>query len=198
MKFTKIIVPLALIALLTAAGVTVRFASLKAADTSITAAEDINCTNEQQATVSTQPGSTGINGQSTGTTQNWVWPCADCMAVTEPYGLRFHPIENKSVFSYHISIGADEGATVCAAYGGTVSSVGADSEQGKFIVINDGNGIETIYRHLKTQQVSSGDTIAAGSIIGTVGSTGNVTGPFLEFAVYVNGEPTDPLSYYKN
>ena len=68
-------------------------------------------------------------------------------------------------------------------------------EQGNYIVISHDNGIETIYRHLDELKVSNGDPVAVGDMIGTVGSTGKVTGACLSFCVYVDGKAVNPMDY---
>jgi murein DD-endopeptidase MepM/ murein hydrolase activator NlpD len=66
---------------------------------------------------------------------------------------------------------------------------------GKLVVIQHEDGITSHYGHCNALKVSPGQTIRAGEIIGTVGSTGISTGPHLHFEIRKNGEPTDPESF---
>jgi len=128
----------------------------------------------------------------------WVWPLEERYdRVTAPYGSRVHPITGTTVFHDHIDIGAKEGSSVYTALAGTVSETGFDDEWGNYIVINHDNSIETFYQHLSEIQVSAGDPVAVGDTIGTVGSTGNATGPHLAFGVRIDGKAVNPLDYLK-
>ncbi len=63
------------------------------------------------------------------------------------------------------------------------------------IVINHGGGRETRYAHLSAFAVKVGDRVTKGQNIGSMGSTGNSTGPHVHFEVIVNGKRANPLSY---
>jgi len=58
-----------------------------------------------------------------------------------------------------------------------------------------GNGITTLYGHLATIRVQSGQTVPAGAEIGTVGRSGNATTHHLHFELRVDGEAVDPVPY---
>ncbi|WP_226646227.1 peptidoglycan DD-metalloendopeptidase family protein [Microbulbifer variabilis] len=63
---------------------------------------------------------------------------------------------------------------------------------GKIIIVDHGNNAQTLYSHLDSREVSVGQTVKAGQKIGTVGVTGNVTGPHLHFELIERGERVDP------
>lgn len=128
--------------------------------------------------------------------KDWVWPCPESTTVTSRYGMRRHPIGNEYIFKDHIDIGADEGAAVVASLDGTVSETGFHNEHGNYIIIDHGDDVRTVYRHLRETLVRAGDTVAAGEMIGTVGSTGVATGPFLAFCVYIDAASVNPLIYF--
>jgi murein DD-endopeptidase MepM/ murein hydrolase activator NlpD len=87
------------------------------------------------------------------------------------------------------------GAAVAAAGRGCVSSVGWDpGGYGKLVVIQHRMGMTSWYAHLARIRVRVGTCLVAGRIIGTVGSTGNATGPHLHFELRVGGAPVDPLT----
>lgn len=131
------------------------------------------------------------------TSSGWAWPVEGSTYITKTFGMRYQPVLGEYRFTDHVDIAGDEGAAVYTALAGIVSKAGYDEEQGNYIVISHDNGIETTYRHLSEQRVSAEDTVDAGNVIGAVGSTGNSTDPHLAFCVRVNGDPTNPLKYYK-
>lgn len=64
---------------------------------------------------------------------------------------------------------------------------------GKFVVIDHGNGISTLYGHMSNVAVSKGQSVSQGQVIGNVGNTGFSTGPHLHFEYRVNGVRRNPL-----
>jgi murein DD-endopeptidase MepM/ murein hydrolase activator NlpD len=100
--------------------------------------------------------------------------------------------------SYHkgLDIEGYVGGSIVAAAGGTVVLTAWDDYGlGYHVIIDHGNGIQTIYAHLSDIWVSQGQYVSQGEAIGALGSTGYSTGPHLHFQVNVYGVPTDPLSY---
>jgi len=59
-------------------------------------------------------------------------------------------------------------------------------------VLDDGDGLTTLYAHLESVAVLDGDDVDAGELVGAAGSTGNSTGPHLHFEVRRDGIPEDP------
>lgn len=96
-----------------------------------------------------------------------------------------------------IDIGSWTGAPVKAADGGYVVEAGRgwSSGYGNHVVIDHGNGFRTLYAHLNSIFVSPGESVSKGTQIGTVGNTGNSTGPHLHFEVLYQGVRRNPYSY---
>ncbi len=70
---------------------------------------------------------------------------------------------------------------------------------GKYIVVDHGNGIETLYAHLNVRKVFVGDKIKTGQLIGLMGNTGNVWGPtgiHLHFELRIRGRKVNPNNYF--
>ncbi len=100
--------------------------------------------------------------------------------------------------SYHraIDIHTKAGVPVVAADGGTVTLVSWQTySYGYHVIIDHGDGVETLYAHLSAINVEAGQVVAKGEQVGAVGSTGRSTGPHLHFEVRVNGSQQNPFSY---
>ena len=85
-----------------------------------------------------------------------------------------------------IDLGAAAGTPVYAAASGTVivsRASGWNGGYGNYVVIDHGNGAQTLYSHLSTVSASVGSTIGKGELVGTVGKTGEATGYHLHFEV---------------
>ena len=65
---------------------------------------------------------------------------------------------------------------------------------GNTVIIDHGLGLFSMMAHLSAVDVSEGDAVSAGTIVGKVGATGRVTGPHLHWAIRLNGARVDPLS----
>lgn len=94
-----------------------------------------------------------------------------------------------------MDIVAKAGTPVYAAAAGTVSYAGYSSGYGNYIIIDHGNGLQTLYAHNSALAVSKGDVVAAGESIAAVGKTGYATGNHLHFEVRVNGSYVNPVPY---
>jgi murein DD-endopeptidase MepM/ murein hydrolase activator NlpD len=65
---------------------------------------------------------------------------------------------------------------------------------GGTVIIDHGEGLYTCYFHLSQFDVTVGDKITRGQILGLSGATGRITGPHLHFAVMVHGIQSDPVN----
>lgn len=117
---------------------------------------------------------------------DWVWPTQG--RITQPY-LWYHPgidIANRGLPAV---VAADSGKVIAVI----VSNVG----YGKHIIIDHGNGFQTLYAHLSAFRVEQGQNVSKGDTIGIMGSTGRSTGPHTHFEIHRNGVSVNPLEYLK-
>jgi len=95
-----------------------------------------------------------------------------------------------------IDIGAPMGTPIIAADSGYVVKVGwSEYGYGRYVVVDHGNGFQTLYAHLNTILVESGQSVAKGGRIGSMGSTGRSTGPHLHFEIRYGGVQRNPFGY---
>lgn len=88
----------------------------------------------------------------------------------------------KPGFHHGIDIGGPEGNPVYATDSGVVVYAGwSEYGFGNLVVLDHGNGWQSAYAHLHVVGVNCGQSVALGTVIGTVGNTGNSTGPHLHF-----------------
>lgn len=94
-----------------------------------------------------------------------------------------------------IDIGVPSGTPIRAAASGSVILAGQTSGYGNYTCISHGGGLSTCYAHQSSIQVSVGQHVSQGQVIGLSGCTGLCFGPHLHFEVRVNGAVTNPLNY---
>ncbi|MDP3957389.1 MAG: peptidoglycan DD-metalloendopeptidase family protein [bacterium] len=107
--------------------------------------------------------------------------------VSQGYGkTSFSKKAYKSGKHNGIDFAAPTGTSIYAPLGGKVVGVGNNGRYayGKWVAIDHGNGIITLYGHMSSQSVSKGEKVDAGEKIGAVGSTGYSTGPHVHFSVF--------------
>lgn len=128
------------------------------------------------------------------TTGNFCWPVVDLFTVTSPFGYRS--------LGYHqgidISGAGASGSLVVAGASGTVVKAGwSTGGYGNYVIIDHGNGVETLYGHMldNSLMVTEGDTVTKGQAIGRVGNTGYSFGAHLHFEVRINGKRVNPAPY---
>jgi murein DD-endopeptidase MepM/ murein hydrolase activator NlpD len=116
---------------------------------------------------------------------DFAWPVDG--QVISPFGRRLR--------GWHagMDIKAEIGAPILAAAAGTVISSGQERAYGHVIRIEHEDGFVTLYAHNLENLVEVGDRVSAGTIIGTVGRSGRVTGPHLHFEIRHDGMVYNPL-----
>ena len=127
----------------------------------------------------------------------FVSPIAASWRFSSPFGWRPDPFTGVRSQHTGIDMAVPLGTPIFAAMSGTVAVASYSSIYGNYVIINHGNGYQTLYGHMQKILAQKGQTVNQGSKIGLVGSTGYSTGPHLHFSVYKNGRLIDPMSVLK-
>ncbi|HLW56182.1 MAG TPA: peptidoglycan DD-metalloendopeptidase family protein [Bacteriovoracaceae bacterium] len=115
--------------------------------------------------------------------------------ITSYFGQRMSPWAGRVKMHEGLDIGAPFGTPILAAADGIITFSGEKAGFGKFVQIDHGYGIETLYAHNQSLHVKAGQRVKRGTLVAGVGTTGHSTGPHLHYEVRVNGIAVDPLYY---
>ena len=123
-----------------------------------------------------------------------IWPVVG--KLESGVGGRRNPFGGRG-FEYHEGqdIDAQYGTPVQVAASGRVIIAGRQRGYGNVIYVDHGAGVTTRYGHLSQINVTVGQSVTQGQVIGLVGSTGRSTGPHLHYEVRINNQPVDPKQY---
>ncbi len=115
--------------------------------------------------------------------------------LSSPFGVRMDPFVHEAAMHTGLDFRGDLGESIHATAAGTVTIAGWTGGYGKMVEIDHGNGLATRYGHLSEIDVSVGDKIRIGQVVGKLGSTGRSTGPHLHYETRVDGEPVNPQKF---
>lgn len=123
----------------------------------------------------------GVKGSS-----NFIWPTS---GVITQYPVWYHMA---------LDIANPSGPSVIAADSGTVTYAGClNWGYGCHVIVDHGNGYQSLYAHLSRYDVKTGDSVSQGKQIGIMGSTGRSTGTHLHFEIRSGGTLLNPLNFLK-
>ena len=115
--------------------------------------------------------------------------------ISSPFGTRFHPILQTLRMHSGIDYAVASGTPIHAPSDGIVESYGIKGGYGNAVILRHNDNMQTLYGHMSAfANLSPGQHVQAGDIIGYVGSTGVSTGPHLHYEVRINGQPVNPAS----
>lgn len=174
----------------------------------------INQRREKNASLTSDPAltSAGVTDDSSATGVKPALPTIDEMTFVLPAEGGLLQVHDRQVLAYSatmrdyrihtgVDIETEAGAAVYACASGTVQEIYADSLMGNSIVIDHGNGVQSIYRNLGDtlpEGVSAGASVKAGQLIGAVGESALVEvgeNPHLHFELLNDGTHVDPVTY---
>ena len=143
-----------------------------------------------------------VNAVYAGISKERLWsgtfglPLAGEIRVTAPFGQR-RSYNGGPVSSYHSGqdLGADKGVPILAPITGTVVLAEPLQVRGRAVILDHGLGVFTGFWHLSQIDVTVGQTVGRGEVVGLVGNSGLSTGPHLHWEMRVFGVPVDPFQW---
>ena len=115
--------------------------------------------------------------------------------ISSGFGVRRDPFTGRLARHMGLDIPAQQGAAILASGGGRVVWAGFRGPYGNAVVIDHGNGLQTLYGHCSKLFVHTGDLVMPRQKIAAVGSTGRSTGPHLHYEVRIAGTAVSPIPY---
>ncbi len=138
-----------------------------------------------------------VLGTSDAPTKNpsgsFIWPTNVPVGISSEYGGRML----FGSYDYHRGIDIPNwyGYDIWAADSGVVSYAGYNGSYGYYVVIDHGDGINTLYAHCSRLYVKAGDEVVQGDVIAAIGSTGVATADHLHFEITIDGANVNPSDY---
>lgn len=190
------------------------YAAQKAAAEHAAQASQSSSSSSGSSSSSSSSGSSSSGSSSSGSSSvivpsgsGFAWPTPGFVSLSSEW------FEDREVYNHggiDIAGAGIMGTPVVAAADGTVVatnsscthnwgksySCGCGGGYGNYVMISHAGGKMTVYGHLTSLTVSSGQTVSRGQVIGYVGSTGNSTGPHLHYECRLNGVRYNPMSEY--
>lgn len=114
---------------------------------------------------------------------------------SSPFGLRRFFNDQPRKPHSGLDIAASKGTPIVAPAPAVVMDAGDYFFNGRNLILDHGRGLITMYSHMEEIDVAVGDKVNTGDRLGTVGSSGRVTGPHLHWTVSLNNARVDPLLF---
>jgi septal ring factor EnvC (AmiA/AmiB activator) len=111
------------------------------------------------------------------------------------FGRVVNPRFNTVTVQKGVDIGGRQGDPVRAVAPGRVAHAGWFRGYGNLVIVDHGDGWHTLVAHLASMKTAMGEEVEAGTLLGTVGDTGSLKGPYLYFEIRDKGRPVDPMAW---
>jgi murein DD-endopeptidase MepM/ murein hydrolase activator NlpD len=122
-------------------------------------------------------------------------PVAEPYVISRTYGVSVDPFTGMEKAHYGIDFVAEKGNYIFATADGTIEKEEDHPLWGKRIIIDHGDGIETVFSHVGAFKINQGKRVTRGDIIGTMGITGLSSGPHLHYEIRIDGNLVNPYDY---
>lgn len=113
--------------------------------------------------------------------------------LSSPFGLRRFFNDQPRKPHSGLDLAAPKGTPIKAPAGGEVIATGNYFFNGNTVILDHGQGLISMYSHMDRLDVKEGQRVAQGTVLGTVGMTGRVTGPHLHWTISLNDTRVDPI-----
>lgn len=117
--------------------------------------------------------------------------------ITSSYGRRKDPINGRPAFHNGVDLRGARGEKIFATADGRVAKVGWENGYGQLVLLDHGNGFESIYGHCRKILVKNWDSISRGDAIALVGNTGRSTGPHVHYEIRYKGKLLNPYKFLR-
>jgi murein DD-endopeptidase MepM/ murein hydrolase activator NlpD len=124
-----------------------------------------------------------------------LWPLQG--PIMSSFGERTDPFNGEGAFHRGVDISGGYGQAIIAPADGVITEAEVHNGYGKTIVINHGNGYNTLFGHMSGFAVAVGQHVQRGDVIGYVGLSGRSTGPHVHYEVHINDIPVNPHKYMR-
>jgi len=124
-------------------------------------------------------------------------PVKQTVRWTSGFGTRRDPINGRAKAHNGQDLAGPRGTPILTTGDGTVIFAGRQNGYGNVVKIRHSFGYETVYAHLNSIRVETGERVSRGDVIGGMGNTGRSTGTHLHYEIRIGGKPTNPMPYMK-
>lgn len=121
----------------------------------------------------------------------WLLPLRNRYTISSEFEMRW------GTMHFGVDLAAPHGTPIHATHAGTVILATWYDGYGNCVMIDNGNGVTTIFGHASALNVVQGQQVKAGDVIAWVGSTGYSTGDHLHYEIRVNGGQYDPIRFMR-
>jgi len=125
-----------------------------------------------------------------------IWPVVG--RITAGFGERMDPFSGEGAFHTGVDIASQYGDSVHTTADGVVINAETHAGYGRLVVVDHGFGLTSWYGHLSNFNVTVGQHVRRGDVIGFTGVSGRTTGPHVHYEVRLNGAPVNPMRYLQH
>ncbi|KQU35198.1 peptidase M23 [Methylobacterium sp. Leaf94] len=124
-------------------------------------------------------------------------PLSGDLSLSSNFGPRLDPFTRGYAMHTGMDMRAETGEPARATAAGRITVAEYNGGYGNMVEVDHGHGLVTRYAHLSAFDVSPGQWVEPGTIVGRVGSTGRSTGSHLHYETRIDGEPVDPVRFLR-